>query len=177
MGNEFTRQLDEINAIIMRMKGIIKRYRHIRLSPGMAIKDVIGSLSEEVTDNMRAAAVLRADLMNREKMMTQIFLELGVGLFHCYSRAVRECQVITAGVSDDDYFSSRELKGIRTVLCMIIPSDDERRQNAQILGRISAALIEDESFLRILKEDDEDGIRRKLQDILKTYFTELLGEI
>ncbi len=174
---DFTRQLDEINDIIMKVKSIVKRYRHITLLPGMDIKKVIESLSLEATDNMRAAAVLRADLTSREKVMSQIFPELGVGLFHCNSRAVRESQVITAGVSDDDYFSSPQLKGIHTVLCMIIPYDDERRQNAQLMGRISSALVEDEDFLEILKNEDEEGIRKKLQDILKGYFTELLNDI
>ena len=58
---------------------------------------------------------------------------------------------------------------------MTMPIDEYRQQNAEMLGRVSSAIIEDEAFLETLKEGDEDGIQEKLQEILRTYFSEQLG--
>ena len=58
---------------------------------------------------------------------------------------------------------------------MTMPIDEHRQQNAEMLGRVSGAIIEDEKFLAVLKGGDEEGIQDKLQEILRAYFSEQLG--
>ena len=132
-------------------------------------------MAADITENSRAAAVLSADIIAREQVMSQIFPEIGIALFHCRSKAVKECQIITAGLENDSSFADPKLNGIKAVLCMTMPMDEHRRQNAEMLGRVSGAIIEDESFLEAIKNGDEYAIQDKLQEILKTYFSEQLN--
>lgn len=173
--NDFTRQLDEINNIIVRVKGVIRRYHHLTVSKDMTLEGLIRLLAADITENSRAAAVLSADIIAREQVMSQIFPEIGIALFHCRSKAVKECQIITAGLENDSSFADPKLNGIKAVLCMTMPMDEHRRQNAEMLGRVSGAIIEDESFLEAIKNGDEYAIQDKLQEILKAYFSEQLN--
>ena len=60
---------------------------------------------------------------------------------------------------------------------MTMPVDDNRQQNAEMLGRVSSAIIEDNRFLEAIKCGNEEMIQDKLQEILKSYFTEQLGSL
>ena len=60
---------------------------------------------------------------------------------------------------------------------MVMPLDDHKKENSEMLGRISSAIIEDEKFLHLIKTGDDEGIRKKLQEILKAYFSKQLNEL
>ncbi len=173
--NDFTRQLDEINDIIARVKGVIRRYHHLVVGKEMTLESLIRVLASDMADTPKAAAVLSADISAREQVMSQLFPEIGMALFHCRSKAVKECHIITAGLEKDSSFADPKLKGIEAVLCMAMPYDEHRQQNAEMLGRVSSAIIEDEAFLGVIKKGDEEGIQDKLQEILKAYFSEQLN--
>ncbi|MBP3782192.1 MAG: PTS sugar transporter subunit IIA, partial [Butyrivibrio sp.] len=175
--NDFTRQLDEINNIITRIKGIIRRYHHLVVSEDMTHESLIRLLAADITDTSKAAAVLTADILAREQVMSQLFPEIGIALFHCRSKAVKECQIVTAGLDEKSIFKDEKLSGIRAALCMTMPVDDNRQQNAEMLGRVSSAIIEDTRFLESIKSGNEEKIQDKLQEILKSYFTEQLGSL
>ena len=173
--NDFTRQLDEINNIITRVKGVIRRYHHLIVSKDTTLEALIKLIAADITDTPRAAAVLAADIIAREQVMSQLFPEIGIALFHCRSKAVKDCQIITAGLEGESSFTDPKLSGIKAVLCMTMPIDEHRQQNAEMLGRVSGAIVEDEEFLAALKRGDEEGIQDKLQEILRAYFSEQLG--
>lgn len=119
--------------------------------------------------------MLAADILAREQVMTQVFPEIGIALFHCRSKAVKECQIITAGPDKGQLFEDPRLKDIRAALCMAMPIDEHRQQNTDMLGRISGAIVEDEAFLETLKTGDEEAIQEKLQRIMKSYFSERIN--
>ena len=171
------RQLDEINNIITRIKGIIRRYHHLVVSEDITLDSLIKLLAADMTDTSKAAAVLTADIIAREQVMSQLFPEIGIALFHCRSKAVKECQIITAGIDVNSKFKDVKLSGIRAALCMTMPVDDSRQQNAEMLGRVSSAIIEDTKFLDAIKSGNEENVQDKLQEILKAYFSEQLGSL
>ncbi len=175
--NDFTRQLDEINDIIGRVKGVMRRYHHLTISQNVTLKSLVELLAADVSDGPRAAAVLSADIIAREQVMSQLFPEIGIALFHCRSKAVRECNIVTAGTGDRQGFADESLSGIEAALCMTMPVDENRQQNAEMLGRVSSAIIEDEDFLAAIKRGDEEEIQKKLQKILKGYFAEQLNDL
>ncbi len=175
--NDFTRQLDEINEIIGRVKGVIRRYHHLEIAEDVNLKTLVEILAADVSDGARAAAVLMADIIAREQVMSQLFPEIGIALFHCRSKAVKECNIVTASAVNREEFSDESLRGIKAALCMTMPIDDNRQQNAEMLGRVSSAIIEDENFLSAITEGNEDEIQNKLQKILKGYFAEQINDL
>ncbi len=172
---DFTRQLDEINEVIIRLKGIIRKYNHLVVNPLTTLEDLIKNFSERMTESQKAAAILNSEILARESVMSQVFPEIGIALFHARSRAVKECFVYSAGPKEGVPFADPRLKGVGAVLCMIIPMDSHKKENSEMLGRISSAIIEDERFLDSIKQGDEAAVRNKLQEILKGYFSEQLS--
>ncbi len=175
--SDFTRQLDEINSIITRVKGVIRRYHHLIVFKDTPLDSLIKLIAADITDTPRAAAVLSADIIAREQVMSQLFPEIGIALFHCRSKAVKDCRIVTVGPQGANSFTDSSMKGIKAALCMTMPMDDNRQQNAEMLGRVSSAIIEDDKFLEALHKGDEEGIQDKLQEILRTYFSEQLNGI
>lgn len=172
---DFTRQLDEINEVIIRLKSIIRKYRHLTIDPLTNFEQVVNIFATNMTESPKAAAILHSEIMAREAIMSQVFPEIGIALIHARSRAVKECHVLTAGTSGMQSFVDPNLKGIGAMLCMVIPLDSHKRENSEMLGRISSAIIEDEKFLESIKCGDEAKVRNKLQEILKGYFSEQLS--
>ena len=175
--NDFTRQLDEINDIICRVKGVMRRYHHMEIPLSITLRSLIELLAAETTDGPRAAAVLAADIIAREQVMSQLFPEIGIALFHCRSKAVKDCTILTASACDAKEFLDESLKGIKAALFMTMPVDENRQQNAEMLGRVSSAIIEDENFLDAIRCGNEEEIQKKLQKILKGYFAEQLNNL
>ena len=174
---DFTRQLDDINNIIIRLKGIIRKYHHIKISPLISFEEMVTTLSEDITESPKAAAILFSEIMAREQVMSQVFPEIGIALLHSRSRAVKECEVITASCEDNQLIEGKGLENIQAVICMVMPLDEHRKENSEMLGRISSAIIEDEQFLLDIQNGKEDAIRSRLQEILKAYFSEHLNEL
>ncbi len=175
--SDFTRQLDEINEMIATVKGVIRKYHHIFVESDVTLENLIRILAEDITNTPKAAVVLEADIIAREQVMSQVFPEIGIALFHCRSKAVSDCHVISAGVNSNMAFKNESLSDIKTVLCMVMPNDENRQRNAEMLGRISSSIIEDETFLNSIKTGKESLIRDELQKILKAYFNERLYDI
>ncbi|MCR5580578.1 MAG: BglG family transcription antiterminator [Pseudobutyrivibrio sp.] len=174
---DFTRQLDEINNVIIRLKGIIRKYHHLKIFPLTSFEELVNSLTSDITESPKAAVILSSEIMAREQVMSQVFPEIGVALLHARSRAVKECAVVTASCEDAMEFTGKGLKGINAVLCMVMPQDDHRKENSEMLGRISSAIIDDEDFLSAIRNGREDSIRNKLQKILKEYFSSQINEL
>lgn len=174
---DFTRQLDEINNIIIRLKGIIRKYHHLKIFPLTSFEELVNSLSSDITESPKAAVILASEIMAREQIMSQVFPEVGIALLHARSRAVKECMVVTASCENGQELAGEGLNGVKAVLCMVMPLDEHRKENSEMLGRISSAIIDDESFLSAIQNGREDTIRNKLQKILKEYFSSQLNEI
>ena len=138
---------------------------------------MVTTLSEDITESPKAAAILFSEIMAREQVMSQVFPEIGIALLHSRSRAVKECEVITASCENNQLIEGKGLENIQAVICMVMPLDVHRKENSEMLGRISSAIIGDEQFLLDIQNGKEDAIRSRLQEILKAYFSEHLNEL
>ena len=172
---DFTRQLDEINYLTAKIKSVLRRYRHLELPANQSLDDIFTLLAEEVTGSSMSAMVLRADFENREKIMSQLFPELGFALFHCKSRAVNECSILTATAKGSDLFTDPSMKQIKAIICMTMPDDQEIKENGKMLGEVSSALVDEDDLLALIESGQEDTIRNRMQSILRRYFNAFLN--
>ena len=85
--------------------------------------------------------------------------------------------MVTSSCENQQVIQGEGLENIKAVICMVVPLDEHRKENSEMLGRISSAIIEDEHFLSDIQNGKEDEIRNRLQEILKGYFSEHLNEL
>lgn len=113
--------------------------------------------------------------MRREKISSQIFAEFGFALLHTRTKGVIRpefavCMTKNLGAFQDPYF-----KGIRTVIIMLVPVDDNGKINSEIMGYLSGMLIEEYEFLEVLSRGDKEEIQGLLSRYLKEYFNRYLS--
>jgi mannitol/fructose-specific phosphotransferase system IIA component (Ntr-type) len=175
--NDFTRQLEAINFTAAKIKLLIKRYQDIRIARDSTFQQMLTIISNTATNKATSSIILREDLLARESLMSQIFPELKIALLHCRTKAVDEVAFYTCRAEDGKEFLDPYLKKIQTAVVLLMPIDENRQQNSQMLGYISSSLIEDEEFMDCILYQSEEKIREKLQVVLKNYFNNYIGQI
>ena len=173
----FNRRLDEAYFLIREIKSIIRRYRRMETSENIRFRELLQFLTMQVTDSLHAAAALRDGIEERERLNSQIFPDLGIALLHCRSGAVREPVFISCTPRGTGNFKDPYFKGIRVALLMAMPVDDDRKMHAEVLGRISGAMVTNPYFLHKIKTGREDEIRAELAKELKCFFFDYLDRV
>ena len=173
----FNRRLDEAYFFIREIKSIIRRYRRMETSENIRFRELLQFLTMQVTDSLHAAAALRDGIEERERLNSQIFPDLGIALLHCRSGAVREPVFISCTPRGTGNFRDPYFKGIRVALLMAMPVDDDRKMHAEVLGRISGAMVTNPYFLHKIKTGREDEIRAELAKELKCFFFDYLDRV
>lgn len=174
---DFARQLDAANFMTREIKGIIGQYRRLTVHSNISFQDLLWAMAINIAGNIGSARMIVDGILRREAMNTQIFPDLGIGLFHCKTGAVRDAVFLTCSPSDSEAFETGSMKGIQTAVMMLMPEDDDLNLHREVLGRISSAFISNRSFLDAVKTGSEDEIRAKLTQELRQYFYEFLGRL
>ena len=60
---------------------------------------------------------------------------------------------------------------------MMIPEDENMDMNSEILGYISNLIMEEESFLHMVRQSETEQIREALSKYLKKFFNEYLESV
>lgn len=174
---DFTRKLDEINFTVVQIKGLLKAYKNIPIQQDAGLEKFLAEASLGVTKNPQSGAVLAAEILAREQVMTQIFPEMGFALFHCRSKTIKEALFFTCRPDMGNCFTDSDMKQIRAAVVLLMPKDGHRSENADILGYISSSLVDNKAFLETIFGGSEENVREQLQKILKNYFNDYLNKI
>ncbi len=173
----FDRQLDQANEMIIEIRGLIRRYCDYEADPKISFPDLVYQLADRVTESQAVAEEIAGEIQRREHLNSQIFPELDLALLHCRSRMIREPVFISCRPSGDRSFVDPDFKGIRAVIFMVMPEDEQLRTHMQILGQISASVIREEAFVGAILHGDEELVKKELKKILGEYFYDFLKNI
>ena len=119
--------------------------------------------------------MIRDDLMRREQVSSQIFAEFGFALLHTRTKGVTRPTFAVCMTKDLTAFADPYFKQIDVVFIMLVPVDELVKINNDIMGHISAMLIEDPDFLITAQRGDKEEIRSVLSVNLKQYFKKYLA--
>ena len=171
---DFTIQLGKINEIVSKIKRLIKNYRNYREDGSSTLEQLIENMSDKLTDSPAAAVTLKNDIMRRERVMTQVFPELGFALFHCKTRSVDNVIFASATPSRGEYFTDESLGNIKAAVFLAAPIG-KADEDTKILGTISSAFVEEENLLISIFENNEEETKRIIKKVLKIYFNEYIS--
>lgn len=177
--SDFTRQLEQLNALSGKIRFLIRNYKNLYESEEVSLDVLLETAAVQITGSARRAALLKADLLAREKIMTQIFAGMEFALFHTRTKAVSDAVFYTVTPQQAKRFTDPSLKGIRAAVIMLMPdgTKEEQETDKEMLGHISSAFVEEEQFLHTIFTADEACIREQLQKVLKAYFNEYIARI
>lgn len=173
---DFLTSLERIAFVTDEIRSVLENYKAYKVAANITFRELLLFLGLKITGNATKANRIVEAVNEREKLYTQLFPEMGFGLLHCRSEAVDTAVFVTASPKGGDLFSDPYFKDIRAVVMMISPIDEHRGEHAKVLGALSAAFIERESFLKAIIEGDEVLIRSELTDVLKNFYQGFLRE-
>lgn len=174
---EFISQLDEVNRIAMQIKGIIRQMGYHKVSNEITFDEMLIAVSEELTPHANQRYLIQEDLKKRERLGSQVFPDMGIALFHARTVGVGKPVFSVCQTMDGSPFTAPEFKGICAALVMLVPDDEQVRENSSILGVLSERLVESDEFLEAVQHGRKEDIKGYVSQYLNQYFKQYLDGI
>lgn len=173
--DKFSNQLDEINLVALQIKTILKYFEFFKVDNDISFEELLIAIGEKMSPYSDRSGMIQEDLMRREKISSQIFAEFGFALLHTRTKGVIRPEFAVCMTKNLGAFQAPYFKGIRTVIIMLVPVDDNGKINSEIMGYLSGMLIEEYEFLEVLSRGDKEEIQGLLSRYLKEYFNRYLS--
>lgn len=171
---EFSRQLEHINICINQIKGIIKDFQFMKVSESIYFEELLVAISEKISPFNSNRLQIQEDIMRREKISSQMIPEYGFALLHSRTKGVVKPNFSVCVTKDRTIFLDPYFKGVKAVVIMLIPEDEQVAINIDIMGCLSSQLIENKEFLNLVFEGEKEELKECLEKILRQYFKQYL---
>lgn len=175
--NPFAIQLEQVNIMAALIKTIISDMEYLLVSPDMTMEEMLIAISEMLSPFHDRQWMIQEDIKRREQMGSQVFPEFGFALFHTKTGGVTKPSFSVCQAKGFVPFEHPYFHGISVIIVMLLPEDEHRKENREILGFLSGMLIEEPAFLSIISGGTKEEIRTILSDCLKRFFQQYLDRV
>ena len=129
-------------------------------------RQIIYEASKLFTEDIKEVEEIRGSLLRREKINTTYIKDLEILLLHC------KCKCLSNGRFGylrimNKFSSERGL--VKGALVSIIP-ENPKEITSELISKINGAIIEDEDFFRVLNEEENEGVSKEVERILKEIY-------
>ncbi len=175
--SDFSRQLEDINKLSSAIKTLISKLKRIDLEDDVTFEESLEVIAKTITKQPGQQVQIIEDIRKREEISTQMIPELEIGLLHCITNGVYNVAMHVARPKTGEGFKTPQMQGMKVLIVLLLPNDSDKMMNRGLLGYISEQLVEDELFLKIMKEKEEEMIKGALSRVLKSYFMMMLDQV
>lgn len=168
-------ELSDVFRLTTLMKSVLDGFALCRLPKEITLENTISLISQDCAPTADSATLVETDLWEREKLSTQIFPEMGFALLHARTDGVNTPSLRIYVTEELTPFTHDSFHHITLVVAMLIPKDENVALNAELLGCISASLVENDALLPTLSSGDKTAVMRQLATIYKEYLLRFLG--
>ena len=174
---DFLEALDRIAFATQEIRSLLQHFQAYAVAANVSFRELLLFLGLKITGSTARANQIVDAVTEREKLYSQIFPDMGFALLHCRTKAVEEAVFVTCAPKSGGSFTDPYFKEIRSVVMMLSPMDDHRREHADVLGSISAAFVTNPHFLNAVCIGSEPQIRAELTKELKQYYQGVLRRL
>lgn len=173
----FSVELDQINQVANQIKTVL---RHVEIYPvkaDISFAEMTEAISKAMTPYKDRQEMIQSAIEAREKLGSQIFAEFGFGLLHTRTEGVIRPSFTIWLPEEGNVFLDSYFHEIQVVFVMLLPVDEHKKINSEILGYISSHLIEDYDFLMAVSSGDLAVAKESLSGILQRFFNQYLNRL
>lgn len=174
---EFTRQMEKINDLSGRVKEILRNFFCLEVESDITFEQLLEAASTKITFYKENQIRIVQDMKKREEIATQVIPELGIALLHAKTKGTFQMGFYVCVPKSRKNFKNKYLEQVKAAVIMLLPEDERKQENSQILGYLSENLLEDSSFLKHIKLGEKDKIKDDLTRLLKQYFNQYLDMV
>lgn len=172
---DFLKQLEDIKPIVEYITFIINSFDISYINYNIEFNELIKTISSKFSDCYERNEIIYNDLIAREKIATQVVEEYKFVLLHSRTSGI-ESPIFSVILPDQSEFSNKYFKNSQAIIVMLAPRKSNHSQMA-IMGNLSATLVEDEKFLKLIKSGKKEETKAFIDNNLKKYFMNYLKEM
>jgi mannitol operon transcriptional antiterminator len=161
------KRLDDLIEIFMQSRRLLDNFAVVSVRADCSFDELVRFATARFSPE-NPEAVCRA-LLDREALATQVVVELGIVLLH--TRSANTSPVFAVIVPEGGLFTADYLKNTKSCVCMLLP-EKAPGEMAELMGRISGALIDMPFFLEAIRE----GNRETIQAVLEREISEVIAQ-
>lgn len=176
-GDPFTRQLEQVHYMAVQIKTIIKDLIVMKVDNYISFNELLVAVSEKLSPYSDRRTMIQQDIKKREKLGTQVFGPFGFALLHTRTKGAVKPSFSVCLTKDLGKFCDPYFQDIDVIIVMLLPEDEHMKENGMILGYLSSMLIEEENFLRIIRQGNKEEIRGMMSGYLKKFFNQYLNKM
>lgn len=168
---------DDILQLMNMGKDILEFLEDIKFIKGdkcSNLKDLIRISSEIFTNDKQKSLEIKKSLERRIDISTPYVEDIDMILLHCSCINVEKIKLAIIRLDNNIDINSREI--VKNGLLMLIP-EKACNYHRQILSQISSNLIEDDSFVDIIKNSKEEEVIKALENIVLSFYTKKMLDI
>jgi mannitol operon transcriptional antiterminator len=174
LGTEQTRhslieRLDAVSALLEDARILINSFAVRSIDADCSFEALARYASDSCGNNDKTGQNIFSDLINREKVATQIIKDMGIVLLHARTKGVSKPAFMLirphGGTFTDTYFYNAQI-----CVLMLVP-DGCPQSTTMLMGTISSALIDSPEFLEAIKKGDG----RRTRTLLEAELSEFLA--
>ncbi len=166
---------EAISVIANQIKLIEKSISINKIADNLNFEESLKLITTTVCKNDEDPTEVQNDILEREKMSSQIFPELNFALLHAKSSAVKSPSFSIFTTEDLTEFKSPDFNGISVIFTMLIPKDENEKVNGEIMGSISSSLVDSDELLESIHKGDNIETLNYISRVLKTFFSNYIS--
>lgn len=163
-------KLSLIAEMTSQIDGLIQHIEVIRVDSDLNHTQLIDTISEKIGPTLEKQKAIAQDLKRREEMGDVVLEDEKIALLHARSSSCDFAKMMVVRAKQDEFTAFKE-KGIKTILVLLVPSTAVMELNRWI-SKLSAAMIEDETYLLALQTQTKDEITHQVIRILEDPYRE-----
>ncbi|MDO5547122.1 MAG: BglG family transcription antiterminator [Eubacteriales bacterium] len=168
---------DRIQSICYAGVELIDLLDHLRFDSMFAARtraEVIERAGALFAEDEQTAAYIENGLFERDQLADTYVKQLHVLLLHCQTSMVEHARFGYIKLEPPLYENGRIILG---AVVMLVPERREDNILHQLIGALSALLVEDKKLLERLRAGDWDGSKARIEDGLGVYYKQFLKKM
>jgi mannitol operon transcriptional antiterminator len=174
---DFARQLEQVNFTITQIKYMMRDFLFMKVNKEITFDELLVAVTEKLSQHIDKRIIIQEDIKRREKIATQVIPEYDFVLLHTRTKGVLVPSFSICLTKELGSFTNPFFKGIHAVIIMLIPDDDNTKENSSIMGYLSSKLVETNDFLNVIFTGDKERILKFMSKELKKYFYQYLDTV
>ncbi len=170
-----TLEFEEICFMANQIKSIEKSIEIHKIDENLSLNQALTLITDIICKADEDPITVRNDILEREKISSQVFPELKFALLHTKSTGVNTPSFNIFTTDNLTQFKSLDLKGINVIFTMLIPKDENEKLNSDIMGSISSSMVENNSLLESILVGDDSETLKNISNSLKTFFSSYIS--
>jgi len=171
----YTQQLYELSVLSSSVANLINEVDVVGVEQDLDMDKILNIVGYRIGKNPKSGKLIVNDLKEREKMGSILMLTEKFAMFHAKTGGV-ESPVFMIFRSETGEFNSPKLKGVSSIVVLLVPLIQARGLNP-IMSRLSAALLEDDAYLNSVHNEDKFHLRSHVERVIHPVLSEWIEKL